>query len=87
MSPPTSAMTIADKADRLVRLGGFTVGERDCRLNTNYAGKYMVVEGHEEDELPTKDGSNGPWCIVGDDLDALVGQAFDVWCDDYNLDA
>lgn len=72
----------ADKAAWL-REQGFTVGARDSRLNRKYAGAFMVVEAHEESELPTDDGSNGPWCIVGDDLDALVRQAYrTAWCDE-----
>ena len=55
----------------------FVVGERDPRLNTDYAGRYMVVEAHDESELPTRDGSNGPWCIVGDSLDALIKEAYE----------
>ena len=58
---------------------GFVVGDRDLRLNTAYSGKFMVVESHEESELPTADGSKGPWCIVGDDLDELINEAYDVW--------
>lgn len=57
-----------------LRAQGFTVGPRDPRLNRKYPGAYMVVEEHEESELPTDDGSNGPWCVVGDDLPALVDQ-------------
>lgn len=63
-----------------LRANGYIVGARDPRLNTNYAGAFMVVEeGYTDDELPTKDGSNGPWCIVGDDLAALVDTAYDLW--------
>ncbi len=43
----------------------------------NYPGKFMVTESYEENELPTEDGSNGPWCITGDDLDALVDEGYD----------
>ncbi len=56
---------------------GFTVGPRDPRINTNYTGAFMVCEAHEENELPTQDGRNGPWCVVGDDLKTLVNQGFD----------
>jgi hypothetical protein len=56
---------------------GFTVGVRDHRLNTNYAGAFMVVEAHEQSELPTEDGRNGPWCVVGDSLSELIDQGFD----------
>lgn len=55
---------------------GFVIGNRDPRLNTNYPGRYMVVEAHDESELPTEDGRNGPWCVVGDDIDELIRMAF-----------
>lgn len=62
---------------------GFVIGLRDPRVNRNYAGRYMVVEAHNPCELPTDDGSNGPWCVVGNDLTALIGIGFDflVGCD------
>ena len=63
---------------------GFTVGDRDPRLNTAFKGTKMVVESHEERELPTTCGSDGPWCIVGDDLDALIDQAYEAWADQYD---
>lgn len=62
---------------------GFTVGKRDHRVNRKYRGDFMVVEAHEDNELPTDDGSNGPWAIVGDDLAALVREAYAAWCGDY----
>lgn len=67
---------------------GFTIGDRDPRLNTDFPGNKMVVEGSmieiEKDyELPTQDGSNGPWCIVGDDEEELVKTAFDYCTDLY----
>lgn len=43
----------------------------------------MVAEGYEDSELPTDDGSNGPWCIVGDDLNSLIAEAFDFAADVY----
>ncbi len=59
---------------------GYEIGVRDPRLNSDYPGCFMVVESHEPSELPTRDGRNGPWCIVGDDLAALVTEAFEVLC-------
>lgn len=56
---------------------GYTVGDRDPRANTNYAGRFMVIEAHEADELPTKDGRNGPWCVVGDNLNNLIARAYE----------
>jgi hypothetical protein len=61
-------------------------GKRDERLNTNYAGKFMVAEDFDEEdfELPTLDAGNGPWCIVGDDLDLLINEAYSIFCEDKN---
>lgn len=55
---------------------GFIVGQRDSRLNRKYPGLFMACEPFEESEVPTDDGSNGPWCIVGDDLDELIAEAY-----------
>ena len=60
-----------------LRSYGFVVGDRELRLNTNYPGQFMVAESYDENELPTEDGRNGPWCIVGDDLEALVDEGHD----------
>jgi hypothetical protein len=54
---------------------GWLIGDRDPRLNTDYAGAFMVCEPFDDSEVPTRDGSNGPWCVVGDDLDALIDTA------------
>lgn len=72
---------MSDKIKALEAMG-FIVGPRDPHLNRKYPGGFMVVESHEESELPTDDGSNGPWCIVGDDLDELVEEAYRVWADE-----
>jgi hypothetical protein len=79
-------MTTTDIAlkERALRDWGFIIGPRDPRLNTNYKGRFMVVEEEYEDmRLPTRNGSNGPWCIVGNDLNALIGRAYDVWVSVY----
>lgn len=56
---------------------GYVIAPRDKRINQIYNGKYMIVEeGYENRELPTADGSNGPWCIVGDNLADLIEQAY-----------
>ncbi len=60
-----------------LRLYGFVVGPRDPLINRHYRGAWMVAEAHEPSELPTDDGSNGPWCVVGDDLHQMVDDAFD----------
>ena len=58
---------------------GFIVGDRDPRLNTDHPGRFMVSEPADGKAVPTKDGSNGPWCIVGDNLDDLVIEAYAAW--------
>ena len=60
--------------------GGWTIGQRNdhgVKLNMKFVGKYIAVEPHDESEAPTEDGSNGPWCIVGDDVDALLREAYE----------
>lgn len=64
-----------------LRSYGYTVGDRNPQLNTNYPGAFMVVEPYEDWELPTEDGANGPWCITGDNLDALVDQGYEFLTD------
>jgi hypothetical protein len=51
---------------------GWHAGARDPRLNTDSPGAFMVCEPYEDEELPTRDGSDRPFCIVGDDLAKLV---------------
>lgn len=68
-------MSIAAKAYLLLK-NGFTIGQRDPRVNTKYDGDYMVIEPYTILQLPTEDASNGPWCIVGDSLDSLIIEAF-----------
>lgn len=75
-------ITIQEMSDFLCAQG-FIVGARDPRINTDYEGAFMVVEYHDENELPTKDGSNGPWAVVGNDLDYLIREAYNVWRPEY----
>ena len=82
LSTNTETDVLRIKTECLEKLG-YTVGKRDPRLNTRFAGAFMVVEQHDESELPTEDGSNGPWCIVGNDLKWLVEEAFDIAADIY----
>ncbi len=60
---------------------GYIVGDRDSRLNTNYPGKFMVSEPYEECEFPMEQYQNGPWCIVGDDLEELVNEGHEFLLD------
>lgn len=55
---------------------GFVIGDRDPKINTNFSGNYMVSEQYGPDEVPTKDGRNGPWCVVGNDLKILIDAAY-----------
>jgi hypothetical protein len=75
-------VTYQDKLDALIRWG-FVVGERNPLINMLYPGEFMVAESHEQSDLPTQDGANGPWCIVGEDLPALVNEAWGNWVDEY----
>jgi hypothetical protein len=73
----TTAKPILESKKTLLREYGWFFGQRDPRLNTDYPGEYMVSEPFDVSELPTKDGRDGPWCIVGDDLDDLILRAAD----------
>lgn len=54
---------------------GFYVGDRNPDRNKDFPGKYMVAEEYDIGR-PTNDASTGGFCIVGDDLDTLIGNAF-----------
>lgn len=78
-----SKMFTLDQKHAYLESIGFKIGERDPKgINTDFPGQYMVAEEYEPSELPTRDGSNGPWCVVGDDLTALIDEAFNVWFDE-----
>jgi len=66
------------KMDALKK-AGFIVGPRDKRLNRAFAGVFMVAEPYQKDQTPTDDASKGPWCIVGNNLAALITQAYEQW--------
>ena len=78
---------LVDPAEDIIRIKikalegcGFEVGARDPRLNTKYTGRFMVLECRAS--VPPGEHAEGQdcgsWCIVGDDLGALVTEAFDV---------
>jgi hypothetical protein len=61
----------------------FTVGPRDPRVSTDFPGVFMVVECLNDRELPftnPQDGS-GDFALVGDDLDQLINESFNVLCE------
>ena len=63
------------KSDDL-RAWGLMVGKRDPQRNTAFKGKFMVAEPISDAGLmPTTDARHGGYCIVGDNLDALVTTA------------
>jgi hypothetical protein len=55
---------------------GFTIGQRDSRVNRAFLGKYMVLGPYEDHQLPTDDNHNGPYAVVGFNLNNLIVQAF-----------
>ena len=74
-------MTTEEKI-RALRKMGFIMGTRDKRLNRKFKGSLMVAERYDDKtQKPTEDGSNGPWCIVGDNLSALIDEAYSLWED------
>ena len=57
---------------------GFVIGARDRRRNTDYEGDFMVAHPIEDESLlPTTDARDGGFCVVGEDLDQMVREAFD----------
>ena len=50
---------------------GYKIGVRDTRLKRDFVGCAMVCESFE---TPDED----PWCIVGDDIDELIDEAYKV---------
>lgn len=57
---------------------GLLVQARDMHMNSDFPGEYMISEWYETGHTQ-KDGSGGVWCIVGDDLGALICEAYDFW--------
>jgi hypothetical protein len=70
------AMTLIDKIASILD-ADMLIAPRDPALNTDHDGAFMVVEaGYTDHELPTKDGRNGPWCVVGNDIEELIEAGF-----------
>lgn len=58
----------------LLEYQDFIVGERDPRVQTEFDGKYMVAQKYDDCEI--ENPHNGDfWCVVGDDLNALMEEA------------
>ena len=77
---PDTAADILRIKEKCLRDYGYFIGVRDPRVNSDYSGDFMVIESHDDSELPTKDGRNGPWAIVGNNLAALVEESYSVLC-------
>ena len=77
--PKPYDLKIYDARDIAVIEGyGFVVGDRDPRYSTALEGKYMIAQPLEEHELPTEDARAGGWCVVGDDMDDLIAEAYNI---------
>lgn len=63
-----------------VEAAGLFVGERDPKRNKAYKGKFMVCENHGMG-IESLNAGTGGFCIVGDDLEALITEAFQ-WIED-----
>ena len=55
---------------------GLIVRRRDQHINSNFEGAWQVSE-HYEVGTKTRDGSDGPWAIVGDDRHFLIEQTIE----------
>ncbi len=72
-----------DENEKIARLRAFglVIGDRDPRMNSEHAGRFMVCEAYAPDYPGQRDAADGAgfWCIVGDDLEALVNEAWDTF--------
>lgn len=81
MDYKTGEITVPKDLDgriKVLRSLGWVVGDRDPKMNSKFDGAYMVVEDEYTPDYPGQaDGSDGDgiWCLVGDDLSALVDEA------------
>lgn len=68
---------------RELKAAGYFCGARDPLLNTAHKGRFMVTLADLSDyELPTESACNGPECIVGDNLERLICDAWNCWIED-----
>ena len=63
------------KAQRLYSMG-YYIGPRDPERNKAFNGRYMVCA--DVFEGPSDDASDTRFCVVGDNLDELVNEAYDL---------
>ena len=63
---------------------GFYIGRRDDAMNSLHRGNWMVCEEYKPGVSAQRDASFGVWCVVGDDLSALLSIAADNFPDQSN---
>lgn len=63
---------------------GFYIGRRDDAMNSLHRGGWMVCEEYKPGVSAQRDASSGVWCVVGDDLSALLSIAADNFPDQSN---
>jgi len=77
MIVPQSLLTAKEKtAPARLRQIGIEFSARDPKRNPDFPGAWMVAQLIEDDEEPA---NNSAWCIVGDDPNALIEEAVEVW--------
>lgn len=59
---------------------GYYIGARDPKRNTSFHGKYMICI--DRDVETTTDSSTGGYCVVGDDLEDLIIDAYIFYMND-----
>lgn len=55
---------------------GYYIGPRDPLRNQAFEGEWMVCGDPVPAVTPTDDAGSGGYCTVGDDLDALIRDAY-----------
>lgn len=78
-APPLSAPIIgAESRHKLEALQAIGLGlfPRNPARKRDFPGAWMVAQPLEEGEDAT---TTGAWCIVGDDTEALIREAFEFW--------
>jgi hypothetical protein len=64
-----------EQMQRELEQAGFFVGKRDPNRNKAFRGQFMVCQ--DTTEGPSDDASTTSYCIVGDNLNALIRDAYD----------
>lgn len=67
-------MTATQAKMILLETLGFVCGERNTKYNKGIKGKYMVSDRHH-----FNDDEERGFCVVGDNLDDLIIEAYNIW--------